>query len=71
MKKLKPIIGTWSEIQMREAEASTTGESLGNYKSISQAPDMFLHDISERIQLRPRQGASLFIKKAGQTNYRK
>ena len=62
VRKFKPTIGTWSEIQMREAEAATIGDSLGGYKSISQTPDMFLHDLSERIQWRPKQGASLFYK---------
>ena len=62
LKKLKPTFGTWSEIQIRESEAANMDNELRNYKTVSQTPDMFIGDLQERVQWRPKQGASVFYK---------
>ena len=48
VRKLKPIFGTWSEIQMREVEAMNIHEDLENYKTISPTPDMFMNDVKRK-----------------------
>ena len=64
IKRFKPTFGTWSEIQMREVEAMSLQDDIDGYKTISQTPDMFMRDVEERINWRPKQGASIFYEES-------